>query len=280
MSLLVGLIMAAKNTVIEVRNVSKTYGNKNVGGEHFYAVKDVSLKVYQGESYGLVGESGSGKSTMARLIMHLLDKTSGEILIDSRSVSSLSGDDLRDFRRNIQMVFQDPYASLNPRMTILETLTDCLSFHKIGTVESRRETAFSVLEQVALGTSFAYRYPHELSGGQCQRVGIARAIILEPKVIVLDEPVSALDVSVQAQILNLLHRIQRERKLTYFFISHDLNVVKHICDRVGIMRAGVLLEEGDSHHVFNNPKQPYTKSLVTAALDINPDEKLQFRING
>ncbi|HTO32253.1 MAG TPA: dipeptide/oligopeptide/nickel ABC transporter ATP-binding protein, partial [Pararhizobium sp.] len=230
--------MTGVQPIIDVRHVSKVYDRGRRGESGFRAVDNVSLSILKGESYGLVGESGSGKSTTARLIMRLVEKTSGEVLIDGTPIHDLSASALRDFRRKIQIVFQDPLASLNPRLTIGETLADCLRFHGLGTASSRLRAARDILDQVALGSAYAARYPHELSGGQSQRVGIARALILEPKIVVLDEPVSALDVSVQAQILNLLSRLQAERGLTYLFISHDLNVVRHFCDRVGIMQRG------------------------------------------
>lgn len=209
--------------------------------------------------------------------MRLVEKTSGEVLIDGTPIHDLPPRALRDFRRTIQIVFQDPYASLNPRLTIGDTLADCLRFHGIGTASSRIQAARDILDQVALGADYGTRYPHQLSGGQCQRVGIARALILEPRIVVLDEPVSALDVSVQAQILNLLSNLQRERDLTYLFISHDLNVVRHFCDRVGIMYRGTLVEEGTSREVFETPRHLYTAALVDAVLDVRSDVKLKDR---
>ena len=228
------------------------------------AVDGVSFEIPEGQTLGLVGESGSGKSTTGYCILQLLKPTSGSIRFQGTELTQLGREELRRTRRDMQIVFQDPYASLNPRMTVGNIVSEPLDVHGIGTRRSRREAVRVLLETVGFNPNFTNRYPHEFSGGQRQRIGIARALALNPKLIVCDEPVSALDVSIQAQILNLLKDLQQEFGLTYLFISHDLAVVRAMSDRIAVMRNGKLLEIGPAEEVYTNPKDDYTKALFTA----------------
>jgi len=226
------------------------------------AVDGVSFDVYEGETLGLVGESGCGKSTTGETILRLRDPTGGTVKFDGADVAALSGDALTEFRRRAGIVFQDPYGSLDPRMTVGEIVREPLDVHDIGTPTDREDRVLELLERVGLSADQFDRYPHEFSGGQQQRVGIARALALEPDFLVLDEPVSALDVSVQAQILNLLDDLQEEFGLTYLFIAHDLSVVRHICDRVAVMYLGEIVETGAVEDIFERPQHPYTRALL------------------
>jgi oligopeptide transport system ATP-binding protein len=231
---------------------------------HVKAVDGVSFEIAEGETLGLVGESGSGKSTTGYCVLQLLKPTSGSIRFMGKELTDLGREDLRRMRREMQIVFQDPYASLDPRMTVGGIVSEPLEVHGIGTRRSRQDTVRKLLDIVGFNPNFTNRYPHEFSGGQRQRVGIARALALNPKLIVCDEPVSALDVSIQAQILNLLKDLQRDFSLTYLFISHDLAVVRTMSDRIAVMNGGKLVEIGTADQVYNDPKDEYTKALFTA----------------
>ena len=237
------------------------------------AVDGVSFEVREGETLGLVGESGCGKSTLAETLMRLREPTGGSVTFDGDPVFDLSGGDMDAFRRRAQVMFQDPFSSLDPRMTAGEIITEPLAIHGVGTSGERRERAEALLDEVGLSADQIDRYPHEFSGGQRQRIGIARALAIDPEFIVLDEPVSALDVSVQAQVLNLLADMQAERDLTYLFIAHDLSVVRHISDRVAVMYLGEIVEIGPTEEIFEDPKHPYTKALLESVPRADTDER-------
>lgn len=237
------------------------------------AVDDVSLELYKGETYGLVGETGCGKSTLGRTLIRLLPVTEGTILYGDRDLTRVSAREMRSLRRQLQMVFQDPYTSLNPRMRAGEILMEILKIQGIGTKDGRMMSALSILEKVGLLPEHFYRFPHEFSGGQRQRIGLARALILNPEVVICDEPVSALDVSVQSQIINLLLDMQEELGLTYLFISHDMSVIRYIAGRVGVMYLGHLVEEAPTDELFSNPKHPYTQVLLSAVPSDDPHIK-------
>ncbi len=228
------------------------------------AVDGVSFSIAPGETLGLAGESGCGKSTLGKAIVRLYKPTDGNIHFQGTNLAKLSRRELKPFRREIQMIFQDPYESLNPRQTVANIVEEPFIIHKMGTREERRKWVAELLDQVGLPSVAAQRYPFEFSGGQRQRIGIARALALKPKLIICDEPVSALDVSIQSQVLNLLMDLQRDLGLSYLFISHDLAVVKHISDRIAIMYLGKLVELGDSEVIYKNPRHPYTKALISA----------------
>ena len=244
------------SVLLEVRDLCKNFGA-------IKAVDGVSFTVNKGETLGLVGESGSGKSTTGRLILRLLEPTSGSALFEGKDVFEMKADELRRLRRRAQIVFQDPYGSLNPRMTVGDTLREVLKVHRLGG-ENAKARVLELLDIVGLPASAASRYPHEFSGGQRQRIGIARALSVEPEFIVCDEPVSALDVSVQAQVLNLLQDLQKQFGLAYLFIAHDLSVVEHISDRIAVMYLGKIVEMGDAQQIVGAPSHPYTKALLSA----------------
>jgi oligopeptide/dipeptide ABC transporter ATP-binding protein len=237
------------------------------------AVDGVSLALAKGATLGIVGESGSGKSTLARLVLRLLEPDAGTIHFDGDDLLSLDNAGLRRRRRDMQMVFQDPYASLDSRMTVAAIISEPLAIHRIGSRADRNRRVMELLELVGLDASAARRYPHEFSGGQRQRIGIARAIALEPKLLVLDEPVSALDVSIQSQVLNLLLDLKRRLGLSYIFISHDLSVVEHMSDEIAVMYLGRIVEYGKADRLFATPRHPYTQALVSAILDPDPARK-------
>ena len=253
------------DALVEVTNLKTYYGEGGLLSDNpVKAVDDVSFGIRRGETLGLVGESGCGKTTLGRTLVQLERATAGSVSFDGTDVTELSGDDLKNWRRNAQMVFQDPESSLNDRMTVGEIVREPLDVHDWNSSRERRQRVRELLETVGLREEHYYRYPHQFSGGQRQRVGIARALALEPEFVVLDEPVSALDVSVQAKILNLLEDLQDEFGLTYLFIAHDLSVVRHICDRVAVMYLGNVMEVGDGEELFDDPANPYTHSLLSA----------------
>ncbi|EST52919.1 peptide ABC transporter substrate-binding protein [Brevibacillus panacihumi W25] len=242
---------------------------------HFVkAVDDISFRVQKGETLGIVGESGCGKSTMGRSILRLIEPTSGSVKFKGHEVTALTKSELRRLRADIQIVFQDPYASLNPQLTIESILGEALSTHQIGNnAKERKEMVAELLNNVGLSPRHAGRYPHEFSGGQRQRIGIARAIAVNPALIIADEPVSALDVSVQAQILNLFQHLKKTYELTYIFIAHDLSVVKHVSDRIGVMYLGKMVELAGKKQLFQKPLHPYTQALMSAIPSLDPDVK-------
>jgi oligopeptide transport system ATP-binding protein len=237
------------------------------------AVDGLSLDIRQGETMGLVGESGCGKTTLGRAILRLVEPTSGEINFRGRDLAHLSNAEMRAQRRHLQVIFQDPYASLNPRMTVSQIIGEPLETFRLATGEAKKQRVQELMEMVGLSPRFLKRYPHEFSGGQRQRIGIARALAVDPQFIVADEPISALDVSIQAQIMNLLDRLRREKNLTYLFISHDLRAVRHVSDRLAVMYLGKIVELGESCAIYENPLMPYTRALISAVPV--PDPKIE-----
>lgn len=256
--------------ILQLNNLSKHY---NIGkGQILKAVNDVTFHINKGETFGLVGESGCGKTTVGRTIMGLYDKTSGDVYYDGQNVHELDDKETFEFYRQMQMIFQDPYASLNPRSTVKEVIAEPMEVH--GLYQNKQEQldrVIQLLEEVGLNRDHANRYPHEFSGGQRQRIGIARALALDPDFIIADEPISALDVSVQAQVVNLLKNLQAEKGLTFLFIAHDLSMVKQISDRIGVMYLGNLLELTSSDSLYDNPLHPYTQALLSAIPIPDPD---------
>lgn len=259
----------ANNALLQVDNLVKHFPikqgiivQKQIGAVR--AVDGISFDVYRGETLGLVGESGCGKSTTGRTVLQLFRPTSGSVLFDGVDLVTLKGGDLRRMRRKMQMIFQDPYASLNPRMTIGEIVGEPLIVHKVASQKEVDERVANLLELVGLSSAFATRYPHEFSGGQRQRIGVARALALQPSFIVCDEPISALDVSIQAQVVNLLEDLQKQFNLTYLFIAHDLSMVRHISNRIAVMYLGVIVELADRDELYLKPLHPYTRALLSA----------------
>jgi peptide/nickel transport system ATP-binding protein len=277
--------MSSENgNLVEVRGLKKHFpiggGLLGAGGDAVKAVDDVSFTIRRGETFGLVGESGCGKSTTGRCILRLIEPTAGEVRFQGRDLLAVGSEEMRRMRRDMQIIFQDPYSSLNPRMRVGQIIAEPMAIHRLGTRRERRDRVIELLRLVGLAPEHADRYPHEFSGGQRQRIGIARALALNPKFIVCDEPVSALDVSVQAQVVNLLQDLQEQLGLTYLFISHGLSVVEHISTRVGIMYLGKLVEVASSEEIFKNPMHPYTRALLSAIPVPDPDvrrERLRLR---
>ena len=269
-----------KEVLVRVRNLTKHFPitrgilfQRQVGAVQ--AVDKVTFDIYKGETLGLVGASGCGKSTTGRTILQLYRPTSGKVFFRDVDLTQLRGEALRRMRRNMQMIFQDPYASLNPRMTVGAIVAEPLEVHNIGTPKERRERVQELLRLVGLNPYFVNRYPHEFSGGQRQRIGIARALALQPEFIVLDEPISALDVSIQAQVVNLLEELQEKFGLTYLFIAHDLSMVRHISDRTAVMYLGKVVELADRDELYTNPLHPYTQALLSAVPIPDPKKERQ-----
>ena len=259
-----------REKLIEVKNVKQHF---DVSGGVVKAVNDISFDIYRGETFGLVGESGCGKSTTGRTIIRLYDATAGEVLFDGENVhGKKSRAELKKFNRKMQMIFQDPYASLNPRMTVGDIIAEGIDIHGLAkNKKERMDRVHELLNTVGLNKEHANRFPHEFSGGQRQRIGIARALAVDPEFIIADEPISALDVSIQAQVVNLLKKLQKEKGLTYLFIAHDLSMVKYISDRIGVMYRGQIVELTTSDELYANPIHPYTKSLLSAIPLPDPD---------
>jgi peptide/nickel transport system ATP-binding protein len=264
--------------LLEVRHLVKEFTRRRAffgKGSGVRAVDDVSFTIERGETFGLVGESGSGKTTTGRCILRLIEPTSGDVVFDGRDVLRLPRNELRRLRRDMQIVFQDPYSSLNPRMRAADIVEEPLVIHKLGSKTERRARVAELFTLVGLNPDQLRRYPHEFSGGQRQRIGLARALALNPSFVIADEPVSALDVSVQAQVVNLLMDLQQQLKLTYLFIAHDLRLVEHICSRVAVMYLGRIVEMGQTAKLFAAPQHPYTKALLSAIPVPDPDVSRQ-----
>lgn len=266
-----------KKTLLMARNLKKYF---DVGkGQVVKAVDDISFSIHEGETLGLVGESGCGKSTVGRTIVGLYEATDGEVIFDGMNVGELNKKEKKHFARKAQMIFQDPYASLNPRMTVTDIIGEGIDIHDLYEGKERQKRIYDLLEMVGLNREHASRFPHEFSGGQRQRIGIARALAIEPRFIVCDEPISALDVSIQAQVVNLLEDLQDDLGLTYLFIAHDLSMVKHISDRIAVMYLGAMVELADSHDLYEEPLHPYTQALLSAVPIPDPNiEKSRQRI--
>ncbi|MBZ4030769.1 ATP-binding cassette domain-containing protein [Ligilactobacillus salivarius] len=271
--------MPERKKLLQVKHLKQYFTS---GKSTVKAVDDVTFDIYEGETFGLVGESGSGKTTTGRSIIRLYDPTDGKIIFDGKDVSKLkTRSEKLEFNREMQMIFQDPYASLNPRMTVEDIIAEGIDIHGLAkSKKERSEMVENLLETVGLNRDHASRYPHEFSGGQRQRIGIARALAVQPKFIIADEPISALDVSIQAQVVNLLKDLQEEKGLTYLFIAHDLSMVKFISDRIGVMHYGRLLEVGPADDVYDKPLHDYTKSLISAVPIPDPEiERQRHRID-
>ncbi|HTB84338.1 MAG TPA: dipeptide ABC transporter ATP-binding protein [Candidatus Sulfotelmatobacter sp.] len=273
-------------SLLEVKNLKVHFPVKgglfSGGRETVKAVDGVSFQIAAGETLGLVGESGCGKSTLGRAIMRLAEPTAGEIFLGGQDITRLSNSQLRPLRRKFQMIFQDPFGSLNPRLTVADIVGEALDIHGLTDSRPAREKRIAeLLKSVGLDAAYAQRYPHEFSGGQRQRIGIARALAVEPELIICDEPVSALDVSVQAQIINLLHDLQQQRGLAYLFIAHDLAVVEHISHRVMVMYLGKIVEQAEAKEIIRAPRHPYTQALISAVPEVNPEtQRRKIVLNG
>ncbi len=268
--------------ILEIKNIKKYFPLKSsiFSKEKLYvkAVDDVSIDLYEGETVGLVGESGCGKSTLGRTVVRLYEPTDGSIIFKGRDVSNLKGKGLKNLRREMQLIFQDPYSSLNPRLNVSTIVGEALTAHKlVKKGKDYDERVKTIVERCGLSAYHINRYPHQFSGGQRQRIGIARALALDPDFIVCDEPVSALDVSIQSQIINLMMDLQEQMGLTYLFIAHDLSVVKHISDKIGVMYLGNIVEYSSKKELFNNPSHPYTRALLSAIPEANPSKKKEMK---
>ena len=262
--------------ILQVKNLQKYYPVRTSLGKtkaYIKAVEDLSFDIYEGETFGLVGESGCGKSTAGRTLLKLVEPTNGEVIYRDNDIFKLKKSSLKHVRKELQMIFQDPHTSLDPRKKVGYSIEESLAIHKIGSKQERKSLALEILKKVGFNEEHYHRYPHEFSGGQRQRIGIARSLVLKPKLIICDEPVSALDVSIQAQIVNLLKSLQKELNLSYMFISHDLSVIRHIADKVGVMYLGNLVEQASTEKLFSEPLHPYTKSLISAVPLLNPEYK-------
>lgn len=263
--------------LLEVNHLKKYF---QVSSGILHAVDDVSFTLEEGKTLGVVGESGCGKSTLGKTIIRLTDPTSGKVVFDGQDVAGYSVKEFHKVRPNMQMIFQDPFASLDPRLTVTELIAEPMKIYKTGTKEEIYKRVKDLMDIVQLAERFANSYPHELDGGRRQRIGIARALALKPKFVVCDEPVSALDVSIQAQIMNLLDALQEEKQLTYLFVSHNMSVINYIADRVGVMYLGHLVEEADTEELFSNPCHPYTQALLSAVLQIGAVRKERIELTG
>jgi oligopeptide/dipeptide ABC transporter ATP-binding protein len=274
------IVNETENKVLDIKNLDIHFKTKGKNGV-FKAVSDVSFYVKKGETYGLVGESGSGKSTTVRAILNLVDVTNGSILYNGQNISKMDRKEFWPLRKELQMIFQDPISSLDPKQSIGETLEEVLKIHHLYNPKERTYRAMEILQEVGLQPEHYYKYPHQISGGQAQRVSIARALIINPTVLVCDEPVSALDVSIQAQIINLLLVLKEEFNLTQIFIAHDLGVVRHISDRIGTMYLGNIVEEAPTDRLFENPLHPYTKLLLSSIPKPDPfTERERIELEG
>ena len=275
--------MAEKRKILEVKNLKKYFplkkGKYKEGDPCVKAVDDITFDLYEGETLGLVGESGCGKSTLGRTIIRLYEPTSGEVIFEGEDVAKISRKEMRALREEMQFIFQDPYSSLNPRMTVFNILAEPLIAHgKFKRGPELDAYVKDLMDRCGLPSYYCYRYPHQFSGGQRQRIGIARSLALDPSFIICDEPVSALDVSIQSQIINLMKDMQEEKNISYIFISHDLSVVKHISDRVGVMYLGSMMELADKNEIYSNPQHPYTRALIGAIPLPDPTKRKEMKV--